>query len=99
MKSETIHIRLDEKLRVKIIELAKKDNRTVSNMIETILKKSIYNYDGEEQFKRLSTPNLEVTGKKKHYMNGLEIYSPPMCRVVNQGINQLNINNDEKHTK
>lgn len=42
-----VALRIDQDLYKKILQLAKDENRNFSNMTETILKKTIYNWNNE----------------------------------------------------
>lgn len=46
MKNDRLYLRINHDLKTKIEQLAKEQNRTVSNLIETILKKEIEKREG-----------------------------------------------------
>ena len=47
MKNDRLYLRINQDLKLKLEEIAKQENRTLSNLIETILKKEIEMKEGE----------------------------------------------------
>ena len=47
MKNDRLYLRINQDLKLKLEEIAKQENRTLSNLIETILKKEIKMKEGE----------------------------------------------------
>lgn len=48
-KDDRINIRIDEELKQKVKDVAKKENRTLSNYIENVLRKEVENNTTENK--------------------------------------------------
>ena len=46
MKDTTISLKIERALKVKLVELAKNENRTLSNFIEKLLKEEVARHEG-----------------------------------------------------
>lgn len=53
MKNDRLYLRINSDLKSQLEELAKKENRTLSNLIETILKKELKKKEGINNMKKI----------------------------------------------